>query len=52
MYIEIPNSSSVQIISPTFGVIRNEPLEEATGGGRDDGHDHLRTYESRPATRP
>ena len=31
MYIEIPNSSSVQIISPTFGVIRKEPLEDATG---------------------
>ena len=29
MYIEIPNSSSVQIISPTLGVIRNEP-DEAT----------------------
>jgi polyhydroxyalkanoate synthesis regulator phasin len=31
MYIEIPNSSRVQIISPTLGVIRKEPLEEATG---------------------
>ena len=29
--IEIPNSSSVQTISPTLGVIRNEPLE-ASGG--------------------
>jgi hypothetical protein len=31
MYSEIPNRSRVQIISPTFGVIRNEPLEEAMG---------------------
>ena len=28
-YIEMPNSSSVQIISPTLGVIRNEPLDAA-----------------------
>ena len=27
----MPNSSSVQIISPTLGVIRNEPLEDAAG---------------------
>ena len=27
--MEIPNSSSVQIISPTLGEIRNDPLEEA-----------------------
>ena len=31
IHIEIPNSSSVQIISPTLGVIRNEPLEAAAG---------------------
>ena len=32
--IENPNTSSVQIISPTLGVIRNEPLEAAvTGAG-------------------
>jgi hypothetical protein len=31
MYIEIPNRSRVQIISPTLGVIRKEPLEAATG---------------------
>jgi hypothetical protein len=27
MYIEMPNRIRVQIINPTFGVIRNEPLE-------------------------
>ena len=27
--IENPNSNSVQTISPTLGVIRNEPLDDA-----------------------
>ena len=26
MYSEIANTTSVQIISPTFGVMRNDPL--------------------------
>ena len=29
MYIEIPNSRKVQIIRPTLGEIRNEPLDAA-----------------------
>jgi hypothetical protein len=32
MYIEIPNSTSVQIISPTLGEIRNEPPDDAATG--------------------
>jgi hypothetical protein len=28
---EIPNTTSVQIIRPTLGEIRNEPLDEARG---------------------
>jgi hypothetical protein len=46
MYIEITNSSSVQIISPTLGEIKNEPEDAAVTGI------YLSTYEIRPATRP
>ncbi len=31
-YIEMTNNSSVQIISPTLGEIRNEPEDEAETG--------------------
>jgi hypothetical protein len=31
MKTEIPNTTSVQIISPTLGEIRKEPLDDARG---------------------
>ena len=44
--IESPKSSSVQIISPTLGEIRNDPEDAAVVAI------YLSTYEIRPATRP
>ena len=52
MNSEITNTTIVQIISPTLGVIRNEPLEEASGMFGAASISAYRKKAMKPPTRP